>query len=198
MRVAFAVLGVLPVTVASVHAGITTGIDAEAGLPFWELSEPGMSVRLVQRLPDQTRGFFLARGLPREAVERVAQSCVFQTVFRNTSQEAVPDALDYDLREWVVQSAGESRRMKTREDWTDEWTTRGIAKPARIAFEWALFPTRQVYSPGDYNWGMSVFDLPPGTRFDLTLVWQQYGKRHSATLTAIQCAPDTPGGTEAP
>ena len=184
-----ALLGAVSAETA-VRAEISTGIDAEAALPYWELSEPGMSVRLVQRLPDQTRGFFLARGLPREAVEMVAGSCVFQTVFRNTSQDTAPSPLDYDLRDWVVESRGVRQGMKTREDWAEAWTNIGVEKPARIAFEWALFPTRQVYNPGDYNWGMSIFGLSPGTRFSLRIVWQQYGKTHSATIEDIQCAPD--------
>ena len=191
-------LGALTATAAGARAEISTGIDAEAGLPYWELSEPGMSVRLVQRLPDQTRGFFLARGLPREAVEKVAGSCVFQTVFKNGSQTTAPSALHYDLRDWVVVNGGARRGMKTREDWADEWSRMGVPKPARIAFEWALFPTRQVYNPGDYNWGMSIFDLPPGMRFNLELVWQQHGKAHSAVIENIQCAPDEPYSAEAP
>ena len=185
-------------SVAMAQAQVTTGIDAEATLPYWELSTPGMSVRLVQRLPDQTRGFFLARGLPREAVEKVAQHCVFQTVFKNNSQTITPSALDYDLRDWVV-AAGEAQRgMKTREDWAEEWARFDVPQPARIAFEWALFPTRQVYNPGDYNWGMSVFDVAPGTVFDLELVWRQYGETRSATIESVQCAPDEPYAVEVP
>lgn len=181
-----------------VQAGVSTGIDAEANLPYWELSAPGMSVRLVQRLPDQTRAFFLARGFSREAVELIAQSCVFQTVFRNTSAAADPGPLEYDLREWVVQAGGRRQGMKTREDWAVIWAELDTPKAARIAFEWALFPTRQTYHPGDYNWGMSIFGLEPGSRFDLTLVWQQYGERHSARIEGLQCAPDAPHSEAAP
>ncbi|MFA7388711.1 MAG: hypothetical protein WCZ87_13765, partial [Thiohalobacteraceae bacterium] len=192
-----ALLAAAPVaSVASGPGPVSTGIDAEAGLPYWELSTPGMSVRLVQRLPDQTRGFFLARGLPREAVEKVAQRCVFQTVFKNDSQTGTPSALEYNLRDWVVAAGDVQRGMKTREDWAEEWAHSGVSQPARIAFEWALFPTRQVYNPGDYNWGMSVFDVAPGTIFDLELVWRQYGEVRSATIERVQCAPDEPYAPE--
>jgi hypothetical protein len=177
---------------------ITTGIDAEANLPYWEYTAPGMSVRLVQRLPDQTRAFFMARGFGRDAVERIARSCVFQTVFQNTSNASAPDALEYDLRDWVVQSGERRQRMMTREDWAAIWAEQGAPKPARIAFEWALFPTRQTYNPGDYNWGMSIFGLEPGNHFDLTLVWTQYGERHTARIEELRCAPDSPTGEAMP
>lgn len=179
------------------QAEVSTGQDEDAGLPYWELREPGLSVRLVQRHPDQTRAFFLARGFSREDVELIAQSCVFQTIFRNTAQATSSDTLEYDLKKWRVQTAGEPQSMRIREDWAKIWATRGIAKPARIAFEWALFPTRQSYNPGDYNWGMSVFGLPPDSRFDLSLFWTQSGKSHSAVISGIHCAADTPPGQEA-
>ncbi|MBI5462770.1 MAG: hypothetical protein HY941_11360 [Gammaproteobacteria bacterium] len=169
---------------------VGTGIDADAGLPYWEIREPGMSLRLVQRLPDQTRAFFLARGFARTDVDLIAQSCVFQTIFKNTSQTAQPSVLEYNLRDWRVRTADAAHGMKTREDWAEEWAARGSPQRARIAFEWALFPTRQAYNPGDYNWGMSVFNLPPDSRFDLEIVWQQYGSRHTHVLRDIHCAPD--------
>lgn len=181
----------LMLSVPCAQADVATGTDADAGLPYWELRERGMSVRLVQRLPDQTRGFFLARGFSRDDVELIAGSCVFQTIFRNTSQTATPSALEYDLRDWVVRAGSGSQGMRTREDWAAIWLERGIAKTPRIAFEWALFPTRQVYNPGDYNWGMSIFGLPPDSRFDLTLVWRQFGERRTAVIPGVHCAADT-------
>lgn len=198
MRRQWLLLGLVASAPGCAQAGVTTGIDAEANLPYWELTAPGMSLRLVQRLPDQTRAFFMARGFSREAVELVAQSCVFQTVFKNTSNTTDPDVLEYDLRDWVIQSGGRTQGMKTREDWAIIWTEQGAPKAARIAFEWALFPTRQSYNPGDYNWGMSIFDLAPGTRFGLTVVWKQHGERHTAEIEAIQCAADVSDSEDLP
>lgn len=179
------------------QAEITTGVDADAGLPYWELREPGLSVRLVQRHPDQTRAFFLARGFSSTEVELIAQSCVFQTVFKNTAPATSKDLLEYDLRTWRVHQGGQSQAMRMREDWAQVWASKGVAKSARIAFEWALFPTQQVYHPGDYNWGMSMFGIPPDSRFDLTLSWQQFGIAHSARIPDIHCAADKPADVEA-
>ena len=173
-------------------AEIKTGVDAEAQLPYWEITEQNLSIRLVQRLPDQTRGFFEARGFAKADAETIAQSCVFQTVFKNLSTPARPVTIDYDLKEWRVRAGAAQRQLKTREDWQREWVARGIAQPARLAFEWALLPTRQTYHVSDYNWGMSVYDLKPGTRFALDVVWRENGKPRRARIDGVRCAPDTP------
>ena len=179
-------------------AAINTGTDAEAGLPFWEVVEHGASIRLVQRLPDQTRGYFQARGFPVAHAELIAQSCVFQTIFKNVVPPSAPGAIEYNLEEWVVHAGGAPRRMKTREDWQKEWAVRRAPEPAQLAFEWSLLPTRQSYRPGDYNWGMVVFNLAPGTRFDLDIVWRQGGVRRSARLEGVVCAPDIEVSPAAP
>lgn len=190
-------LGDLP---TRAHAlGSETGIDEQAGLPYWQISDGNMSLRLVQRLPDQSRGFFLARGFSADHSERIAQSCVFQTVFKNSSDQTVPSVLRYDLREWIVRHGDQPGSMKTREHWQREWERVQAPQSARIAFEWALLPTRQTYRPGDYNWGMSIFGLKPGTRFDLEVVWQQHDQRRSAVIPDMECAPDIhPEPTRAP
>jgi len=173
-------------------AVINTGTDAEAELPYWEVVEHGVSIRLVQRLPDQTRGFFQARGFSIADSELIAQSCMFQTVFKNVAPPSDSGVIEYNLDEWIVHAAGAQRRMKTREDWQKEWAARRAPKAAQLAFEWGLLPTRQAYRAGDYNWGLSVFNLAPGTQFDLDVVWRQGGERRSALLKGVVCAPDKP------
>ncbi|NOY67497.1 MAG: hypothetical protein GXP13_08850 [Gammaproteobacteria bacterium] len=179
---------------SSVNAvGLKTGVDDQAQLPFWETSTTGMSLRFVQRLPVQTRAYFMARGFKPEHAELIAQSCVFQTVFKNIShadKTTVPSKLEYNLLDWVVTSKGTKSRPKTRQDWAKEWQIAKVKKSAQIAFEWSLYPTRQEYKPSDYNWGMMIFNLKPGAIFDLEISWQQYGKVNKSTIKGIQCAPD--------
>ncbi|MBI1422461.1 MAG: hypothetical protein GC149_03270 [Gammaproteobacteria bacterium] len=178
-----------------------TGIDPEANLPFWQISDAGMSLRLVQRLPDQTRGYFMARGFSESDAELVAMSCVFQTIFKNVSNLHQPSPLEYNLRDWQVSANGVQQQMKMREDWKREWQTRKAPLAAQLAFEWSLYPTHQVYKPGDYNWGMSIFNLRPGTRFDLTVVWHQFGESRTAIIKNMECAADihpSSGGSRQP
>jgi len=187
--------------IALADTRVQTGIDQEATLPYWQISDRGMSLRLVQRLPDQTRGYFLARGFAEKEADLIAKSCVFQTVFKNESNQTQASPLEYNLHDWVVSVDNRQQGLKLREDWQREWQKRKIAKAAQVAFEWSLYPTRQVYKPGDYNWGMSIFNLAPGTKFDLKVVWRQYGKRHTVTIKDMQCAADIhpePGSVRQP
>lgn len=171
-------------------AELKTGVDNEAQLPYWEYSNASMSIRLVQRLPIQTRAYFLARGFSKAQSERIAQSCVFQTVFKNNSHLTNPAALQYNLRDWKVHFQDKTLGLKTREDWAKEWQQENVKKPVQVAFEWSLYPTQQQYKPGDYNWGMSIFNLAPGSKFNLDLSWQQYGKSHNVKIKDIECAAD--------
>jgi len=47
---------------SSALSDIKLSIDAETNLKGWKLNQGDMELELLQRTPDQTRGFFLARG----------------------------------------------------------------------------------------------------------------------------------------
>jgi hypothetical protein len=171
-------------------AKITMGKDAQAKLPYWQVKDKGMSLRLVQRLPDMFRGFFLGRGFDVKMTEVLVRECAFQTVFKNTSNTSSPSPLRYDLDQWVVYYQGKKLRMKTREYWKRKLAKSTVSGSAKTALHWALYPTVQQYQPGDYNWGISMFGLRPGKRFDLEIYWEQHGKKHRALIKNMQCGPD--------
>jgi hypothetical protein len=173
-----------------VMGDVTTGTDADAGLPFWEWRSPDMSLRLVQRLPDQSRAFFMARGFPKMQAERIAQSCVFQTVYKNTARPPADTIIEYDLSEWRIHHEGKSKPLKLRQDWKQLWDSKQLPLPVKLAFEWSLLPTRQRYQASDFNWGMTTYNIPPGSVFDLTIVWYRNGERQQGVIPAIECAPD--------
>ncbi len=54
-------------------AGTTEERDPENGLLSWTWREQGVSIQLVQRLPDQTRAFFLGRGFQLADADLVAK-----------------------------------------------------------------------------------------------------------------------------
>ena len=183
-------LSMLVASVAPARAELVTGVDEQARLPYWEWRNDVLSVRFVQRLPDQTRAYFAGRGFNAQDVKYIADYCIFQTVFKNVALASSQHRLDYDLSKWVVEFNGQASSLKTREAWQETWQERD-AKPAqRIAFEWSLLPTRQSYQPADYNWGMTVFPVPHGGMFDLNLTWVVDGKPGQATIKNMQCAKD--------
>lgn len=175
---------------ADVRSELLTGTDEVAQLPYWEWRSDTISVRLVQRLPDQTRAYFAARGFSKEQAEMIAQSCVFQTVYKSVSPAGSDRVVEYDLSKWNIQSGGKNFKLKLREEWMEQWNRMGVSNKAKIAFNWSLLPTRQTYRAQDYNWGMTIYRVPPSTKFDLLMVWKENGKERTAIIDNIQCAPD--------
>ncbi len=167
-------------------ATVERGVDQETGLRSWTWRESGVTLRLVQRLPDQSRAFFQARGFVPAAADRIADACIFQTIFRNDSEQPV----HYVLDDWRVLHRGGRGTMMTRERWEAAWQEGEVSEAARIALRWALLPTRQRFESGDYNWGMTGFGLPPGSTFDLELVLHLAGEKVTRTIDGIVCAPD--------
>jgi len=168
-------------------AKVTTGSEPDTGLRSWTWSHQGITLQLVQRLPDQTRAFFLGRGFSSADADRIARACVFQTIFRNDGQQP----MEYDLNDWSVTSAGKQLPLQTRERWEQVWEQQQTAQAARIAFRWSLLPTVQQFEPGDYNWGMSSYGLPPGDSFDLSLAINVNGKTIDGDIPALVCAPES-------
>lgn len=172
----------------SVSAEIITSEEAQTGLRTWEWKQAGVSIQLVQRLPDQTRAFFQGRGFTSKDADTIGRACVFQTIFRNDGKQP----LTYDLGDWQITHRGKHLPLQTRERWDEKWQAGEASQAARIAFRWSLIPTRQGFEPGDYNWGMTSFGLPPGESFDLSLVLTINGKAISSSIPAIVCAADQP------
>lgn len=172
------------------QAQLSRGEDPDTGLRHWHWQEAGISFKLTQRLPDQTRAFFGARGFDKAARERVALACVFQTEFRNTAGNDQPP-VEYDLSEWRVHTDDGTQPLMVRETWKPIWQEHDdLPKAARIAFEWALLPTQQEYAAEDYNWGMTAYGLAPGSEFDLEFSWRRGDQTYTRRINAIECPPD--------
>jgi hypothetical protein len=176
--------------VSSGQAKMITGTDESANLPFWEWNNGTMSVRFVQRLPDQTRGYFMARGFKQFDAEILANSCVFQVIYKNIGALSNSKVIKYQVSNWRIAHNNKFKKVKLKDEWLIEWNKKGIVKSAIIAFEWSLLPSRQDLQPGDYNWGMMTFNLPFGAKFDLDLIWQEGFSRQVGHLSGITCAND--------
>ncbi len=181
----------LLVNIYRVHAGLDLSIDKETGLKAWKLTQRAFSFELIQRLPDQTRAFFQARGFPKRIANDIATQCVLQAIGKNIAKINTTTTISYDLQEWVVQTATLSQGIKSKKQWGEEWSGESLSMAAKLAFRWATFPTQQTFqADGDYNWGMISFNLPPGSKFDLLLKWQQNDSQLSHWIKNIECPPD--------
>ncbi|MEA3413831.1 MAG: hypothetical protein U9R74_20215 [Pseudomonadota bacterium] len=179
---------VVALAVSTVAAAPESGTREDTGLKYWQWNEGGISLLVEQRLPDQTRAFFLARGFTSEAANVIGDGCVFKTDLRNPA--AAGSVIDYDLSQWRVVVDGQRKPMMLKDQWDDRWKAMNLPSPPRIAFRWALLPNRQRLDPGDYNWGMSAFGFPAGQRFDLEFTWLRNGEERTGIFQNVECAPD--------
>jgi hypothetical protein len=160
-------------------------VDPKTSIESWVLQDDGVEVELIQISPDQARGFFLARGFNRADVDYYAASCVFATVVRNQS----PVTVTYHLANWRYAAAdGVTRKLKLKDDWLREWQQRGASKSAQIAFEWSQHPTNQTLEPNDWNQGMTTYQVPHGSRLNLTVKWKKGNKNYVDTIRGVSCA----------
>ena len=183
-------LAALTLGLGTSRGEVVRGSDSETGLSHWRWVSKGISVELIQRLPDQTRAFFLGRGFTAEAANAIALGCVFQTIFKNTAHGNDATAIEYNMADWRVHAPSGTRPPKLKEVWARQWENDGLSQASRVAFHWSLLPTQQRFEPGDYNWGMSSYGLPPGSRFDLELVWYRNGVREVGLLRDVECPED--------
>ena len=173
-----------------VSADLIKEIDSK-GLISWRLLDSGLKLELTQRLPDQTRAFFQGRGFSADIANKIASSCIFQTVGHNISQGEDSGAVSISLEQWLVKYARAQRPLKHKETWDSEWPEGRVSKASRIAFRWAMFPTEQSFElEGDYGWGMTSFGLPPGAKFNLHIFWTTNGRLKDAWINNLVCATD--------
>ena len=170
-------------------ADFTHSVAADSGLETWQWTDGNSSFTFNQRLPDQARAFFLARGFTSEQSEPIAQNCFFQIVIRNLASNS--KAMTLDLEQWqVIEKDGATHPPRLEQAWQQQWQAMGVKKAARIAFRWALFPSRQSFQPGDWNMGLITMGVRPGKLFDLIINWEEQDRPRKIRLTDMRCSPD--------
>ncbi len=186
------------ILLAQREAQIEAEIDESTGLKTWKLIQSGLELQLVQRSPDQTRGFYLGRGFTKKDSNEIATQCVFQTIVKNTALQKTGEAISIALKTWRLKKINaendQTQRIKLKEDWASQWSqdnNKQVTPSARIAFKWSTFPSEQTFEAGgDYNWGMITFGLPPGEQFDLHVFWHTNQQTHEQWISNIQCPID--------
>ncbi|MEZ5541621.1 MAG: hypothetical protein R3F42_06220 [Pseudomonadota bacterium] len=180
--------GLLPAVGAL--AGVRHTVNADNGLRGWEFSAGDVQIELIQRLPDQTRALFMNHAFTRAVIEQLAQSCMFQTIIRNTGASGSGQAVGIDLAQWRMQHAGKTTGILLKEPLLDSWSAADASDAAKLVVRWGMFPTTQEYLPSDYNWGLTAYGIAPGSTFDLEVTWTEGDVAHRATIENIVCAPD--------
>lgn len=182
-----ALIGLVPAAGAEVQLDH----DPDTGLERWHFRDGALSMELVQRLPDQTRAFFMGRGFDADSADRFAMACVFQAILRNDTKAGTGGpAVAVDLAHWRVERGGVSQPLPLEAQWQKQWEAASQTQGARIAFRWALLPTEQVFHPGDYNWGMVALGAEPDNIVDVELLWHEDGRERHGRVEGVRCPPD--------
>ncbi|NOZ37570.1 MAG: hypothetical protein GXP11_05790 [Gammaproteobacteria bacterium] len=172
---ALILLQVLPV-----NAEVQKFTDDNSGLLSWKAQHPGFSLQFIQLLPDYVRAVYSARGLPNKVVELMASYCIFGTIIKNESDQA----LSYRVADWrYVTQDGQSHPVKTKTQWLKEWRSMGVT------FRFSLLPDEQTFAPGDWSQGFTTLALPPDTQVALHYFWTLQGKKHEGVFKNLRCAP---------
>jgi hypothetical protein len=158
----------------------------ETGLLSWKVQRDGLSLEVLQVLPDFVRAAYAARGLPRELIEGVVEYCVFGTIVINDSD----GQLAYRVANWrYVTPDGNEHRIKTKSEWVAEWKAMGVP------YNWSILPDDQVLQVGDWSQGFTTVDVPRESHFDLIFTWSTDGETHVGRIENMRCAPEeAPGG----
>ncbi len=171
-------------------AGVVRDVNAENGLKSWRFTAGDIEIELIQRLPDETRAMFMQHEFSRDVIEELATSCMFQTIIRNNGNAATGGPVAIDLAHWRMRYAGRESGIRLKEPWLASWTEEQASHAAKLVVRWGMFPTRQEYLPGDFNWGLTAYGIPPGSVFDLEVIWKEGDTVRSGTIDEVQCAPD--------
>ena len=184
-------LGMLVVLVAGCSdAEVVHSVNEENGLETWHFIDGDIEIELVQRLPDQSRALFMKHDFSRDVIEDLALSCMMQTIIRNSGKSGNGQAVSIDLTQWRMRHKGVRSGIKLKDQWLASWSDEQASPAAKLIIRWGLFPTEQDYLPGDYNWGLTTYGIPPGSVFDLEVNWEEGGKPRSGKISNIACAAD--------
>lgn len=171
-------------------ADVTRSVNPDNGLEGWAFSSGDIEIELIQRLPDQTRAMFMNHDFSSEVIEHLALSCMFQTIIRNIGKSGSGQAVSADLTQWRLRHDGRTFGILLKEPLLASWSDEDASPAAKLVVRWGMFPTQQEFLPGDYNWGLTAYGIPPGSVFDLEVSWKEGDKPHSGEIQDILCAPD--------
>ena len=182
-------LNVLTATAADIE--LRTSQHKVTKLKSWFVTGHGFALELTQRLPDQNRAFFMSQGYSEKLSNVLGTSCIFKTVIQNKNTATSGKTIAIDMSQWIIEHDNKKKSMYTREYWGEQFVKKHkLEKNKALVLQWGFYPTKNLISPGDYNWGLSSFGLPPGAKFNLILHWSIGAKHYQYKVANMNCPPD--------
>jgi hypothetical protein len=168
-----------------------SAIDEPYPGPFIENDQ--LLVVLIPHTAEQMAAFYEARGFPRDAINRIRQTCFVTVHVRNKSRST----LWLEQKNWRTTSNGKPLPRLGRDYWDGQWNEINLRLASRSTFGWTQLPLVRDLQPDEPVGGNIVF---PGTTTSFNLEARFYvgqDKRGGMLVTRfenIQC----PKGEPAP
>lgn len=175
--------------------GFSSIANAQETAPTFRWQGEGLRLETSALSRDQVLGFFMGRGFDLKTATFFAdEGCVFRSAIGRQKDSDPTRSVSIDLSQWRVHLQGKDvqgkkHAMRMRKQWDVIWDRMDVDESARVGFKWALFPPQQTFGPNDYNWGMLTFAQPPGTKFDLEIVWTFGGEIKKHRIEGLKCTP---------
>jgi hypothetical protein len=99
-------------------------------------ADDSVSIRIVQRSPEQLAAFYLARGFNQAAIDQILKTCVITPIIENKTF----DALWLELDRWRFTRADDTIARLPRDYWPEQWRASGLPQAQQSTFGWTLLP----------------------------------------------------------
>jgi len=117
------------------------------------IENDAMLVGLIPRSPEQMAAFYEARGFPREAIDRIRQTCFVTVHIENKS----PDTIWLELDRWSFTSNGKPLPRLDAGYWKAQWDSIDLRQASRSTFGWTQLPPVRDLQPDEPVGGNLVF-----------------------------------------
>lgn len=171
-------------------AGLCADTGAKLVDGVWTFRQPGLTIRLTPRTPDQMAAFYEARGFPESMVAASRDACFFTVGIHNTSDRIVW----LDLDRWRFTGAAGAVRRLDRGWWKARWEALDAPLPSQSTFRWTLLPESLDFRPDEREGGNITLPRSGDTlRVEARFATgaDKHGDAIVMTLDGLRCAEDT-------
>ncbi|MEJ2106202.1 MAG: hypothetical protein P8X48_02585 [Acidiferrobacteraceae bacterium] len=153
------------------------------------VEQDGISLRVIQRTPEQISAFYAARGFPSGAVQRLARDACFLGVgIRNGRKEIVW----LEPSRWRLERDGKRIRRLDRPYWDRVWAKIGLPKASQSTFGWTQLPESRDLRPGE-GVGGNITIAPTAGPFRLRARFKLGARRDQGEISIEIDGLDCPG-----
>ncbi|MDF1880714.1 hypothetical protein JHD50_05245 [Sulfurimonas sp. MAG313] len=150
-----------------------------------EISKGNVNFTIREIPTPAVNAFYLARGFTLAQIKPYADTCVYTTTLRNDNKD---EDIHYVRKNWFITLDDKHYPIKSNNYWFEQFEKSGMLPSSWIGFRLSQMPEEQIYGAnGGWNQGIFSVNVPRGTQFDVTIVWDIKGKENSLTLKGVNC-----------